>query len=400
MSDSPQLVSVLGATGSIGTSTLDVIARHPDRYRLHALTAHTSREALLVLCRRHRPDVAVLAFEADAAWLRDKLAEERLATEVRAGEAALVEVAEAGEVDVVMAAIVGAAGLLPTLAAVRAGKRVLLANKEALVMGGALFMDAVASHGATLLPIDSEHNAIYQCLPAEHRGGLTRHGVTQLLLTASGGPFLGWTPNQLAAVTPSQACAHPNWSMGRKISVDSATLMNKGLELIEACWLFDARPEQVQVVVHPQSVIHSMAAYSDGSVIAQLGNPDMRTPIAYGLAWPQRIDAGVEPLDLFQVARLDFQAPDETAFPCLRLAREAMMDGGTAPAVLNAANEVAVDAFLAGQLPFTAIAELVARVREARPVLAVNELATILDEDRQARQAAQAILARMLEETT
>ncbi|WP_089658903.1 1-deoxy-D-xylulose-5-phosphate reductoisomerase [Franzmannia pantelleriensis] len=400
MSDSPQLVSVLGATGSIGTSTLDVIARHPDRYRLHALTAHTSRASLLALCHRHRPAVAVLAYEQDAAWLRERLAEARLETEVRAGEAALVEVAEAGEVDVVMAAIVGAAGLLPTLAAVRAGKRVLLANKEALVMGGALFMDAVATHGATLLPIDSEHNAIYQCLPAEHRGGLSRHGVTQLLLTASGGPFLGWTPAQLAEVTPAQACAHPNWSMGRKISVDSATLMNKGLELIEACWLFDAAPQQVQVVVHPQSVIHSMAAYSDGSVIAQLGNPDMRTPIAYGLAWPERIAAGVEPLDLFQVARLDFQAPDETAFPCLRLAREAMVDGGTAPAVLNAANEVAVDAFLAGQLRFSAIAELVARVREARPVLAADELATILDEDSQARQAAQGILARMLEETT
>nr|WP_163501015.1 1-deoxy-D-xylulose-5-phosphate reductoisomerase [Halomonas socia] len=399
MSAAVQCVSVLGATGSIGTSTLDVIARHPDRYRLHALTAHTSREALLALCQQHRPEVAVLAHEADAVWLRERLAEAGLDTQARAGEAALVEVAEASEVDVVMAAIVGAAGLLPTLAAVRAGKRVLLANKEALVMSGALFMDAVATHGATLLPIDSEHNAIYQCLPAEHRGGLSRHGVTQLLLTASGGPFLGWTPAQLAEVTPAQACAHPNWSMGRKISVDSATLMNKGLELIEACWLFDARPEQVQVVVHPQSVIHSMAGYSDGSVLAQLGNPDMRTPIAYGLAWPQRIDAGVEPLDLFQVARLDFQAPDETAFPCLRLAREAMAAGGTAPAVLNAANEVAVDAFLAGRLPFTAIAELVARVRDARPVLPADELATILDEDRQARQAAQAILVRMLEET-
>ncbi|PAU75949.1 1-deoxy-D-xylulose-5-phosphate reductoisomerase [Halomonas salipaludis] len=399
MSAAVQCVSVLGATGSIGTSTLDVIARHPDRYRLHALTAHTSREALLALCQRHRPAVAVLADEADAAWLRERLAAAGLDTQARAGEAALVEVAEASEVDVVMAAIVGAAGLLPTLAAVRAGKRVLLANKEALVMSGALFMDAVATHGATLLPIDSEHNAIYQCLPAEHRGGLARHGVTQLLLTASGGPFLGWTPAQLAEVTPAQACAHPNWSMGRKISVDSATLMNKGLELIEACWLFDARPEQVQVVVHPQSVIHSMAAYSDGSVIAQLGNPDMRTPIAYGLAWPQRIDAGVEPLDLFQVARLDFQAPDEMAFPCLRLAREAMAAGGTAPAVLNAANEVAVDAFLAGRLPFTAVAELVARVRDARPVLPADELATILDEDRQARQTAQAILVRMLEET-
>ncbi|PXX98683.1 1-deoxy-D-xylulose-5-phosphate reductoisomerase [Halomonas sp. LBP4] len=381
-------VTVLGATGSIGASTLDVIARHPERYRVHALTAHRSRETLLEQCRVHQPAVAVLGDERDAAWLRQRLREAGLATEVLAGAEALVEVAEAGEVDVVMSAIVGAAGLLPTLAAVRAGKRVLLANKEALVMSGALFMDAVAGSGATLLPIDSEHNAIYQCLPAEHRGGLGRHGVTQLLLTASGGPFRGRSGAELAAVTPEQACAHPNWSMGRKISVDSATLMNKGLELIEACWLFDARPDQVQVVVHPQSVIHSMAAYADGSVIAQLGNPDMRTPIAFGLAWPERIDAGVEALDLFAVARLDFEAPDEEAFPCLRLAREAMAAGGTAPAVLNAANEVAVAAFLDHRLGFTGIGELVARVRDARPVAAAADLETILEADGLARQAA------------
>ena len=381
-------VSVLGATGSIGTSTLDVVARHPERYRVHALTAHRSREALLTQCRRHRPKVAVLEREEDAAWLRRELAAAGLETEVRSGAEALVEVVEAGEVDVVMAAIVGAAGLLPTLAAVRAAKRVLLANKEALVMSGALFMDAVARHGAQLLPIDSEHNAIYQCLPHEHRGGLAKHGVTQLLLTASGGPFRGWTPEALATVTPEQACAHPNWSMGRKISVDSATLMNKGLELIEACWLFDARPEQVKVVVHPQSVIHSMAAYSDGSVLAQLGNPDMRTPIAYGLAWPERIDAGVEALDLFQVARLDFEAPDEAAFPCLRLAREAIVAGGTAPAVLNAANEIAVDAFLAGRLGFSGIAELVERTLEALPVSPAIDLDTILEANARARRTA------------
>lgn len=391
-----QGVSVLGATGSIGTSTLDVIARHPDRYRVHALTAHTSREALSRQCLVHRPAVAVLAYEQDAVWLRQCLRDAGLATEVRSGAAALVDVAAAAEADVVMAAIVGAAGLLPTLAAVRAGKRVLLANKEALVMSGALFMEAVASHGATLLPVDSEHNAIYQCLPAEHRGGLGRYGVTQLLLTASGGPFRGWRTDDLARVTPEQACAHPNWSMGRKISVDSATLMNKGLELIEACWLFDTTPARVQVVVHPQSVIHSMVAYSDGSVIAQLGNPDMRTPIAYGLGWPERIDAGVEALDLFQIAQLDFQPADEVAFPCLRLAREAMVAGGTAPAVLNAANEVAVDAFLAGRLGFTGIAELVARVRDMRPVLPADELTTILDEDQRARQAAQHILSEMV----
>ncbi len=384
---------MLGATGSIGTSTLDVIARHPERYRVHALTAHRSREALLAQCRVHRPAVAVLGSEGDAAWLRERLSEAGLATEVESGPEALLAVSEAGEVDVVMAAIVGAAGLLPTLAAVRAGKRVLLANKEALVMSGALFMEAVAAHGATLLPIDSEHNAIYQCLPREHRGGLARHGVTQLLLTASGGPFRGWSAGQLAEVTPEQACAHPNWSMGRKISVDRATLMTKGLALSEACWLFDARPDQVQVVVHPQSVIHSMAAYSDGSVIAQLGNPDMRTPIAFGLAWPERIEAGVEALDLFQVARLDFEAPDEAAFPCLRLAREAMAAGGTAPAVLNAANEVAVEAFLAGRLGFTAIAELVSRVRDAEPVQAVRDLESVLDADARARRAAESWLA-------
>lgn len=400
MAESPvvprcQGVTVLGATGSIGTSTLDVIGRHPARYRVHALTAHRSRESLLTLCRRHRPAVAVLEREADAGWLRERLAEEGVATEVRSGAEALVEAAEAAEADVVMSAIVGAAGLLPTLAAVRAGKRVLLANKEALVMSGALFMEAVARHGATLLPIDSEHNAIYQCLPVEHRGGLARHGVTQLLLTASGGPFRGWSADALGGVTPSQACAHPNWSMGQKISVDSATLMNKGLELIEACWLFDASPDQVQVVVHPQSVIHSMAAYSDGSVIAQLGNPDMRTPIAYGLAWPERIDAGVQSLDLFAVARLDFEPPDEVAFPCLRLAREAMAAGGTAPAVLNAANEVAVAAFLAGRLSFTGIAELVARVRDAQPVHPATELEAVLAADAQARRAAERHLASL-----
>ncbi|WP_346795785.1 1-deoxy-D-xylulose-5-phosphate reductoisomerase [Halomonas sp. Bachu 37] len=387
-----QAVTVLGATGSIGTSTLDVIARHPQRYRIYALTAHRSRETLLRQCLVHEPSVAVLHEQSDAAWLRDQLGQAGSRTRVEAGPEALVDVAQAEEVDVVMAAIVGAAGLLPTLAAVEAGKRVLLANKEALVMSGALFMNAVARSGAVLLPIDSEHNAIYQCLPREHRGGLKGHGVSQLLLTASGGPFRGWSPEQLANVTPEQACAHPNWAMGRKISVDSATLMNKGLELIEACWLFDAAPEQIQIVVHPQSVIHSMAAYHDGSVLAQLGNPDMRTPIAYGLAWPERIDAGVADLDLFAVARLDFEAPDETAFPCLRLAREAMRTGGTAPAILNAANEVAVEAFLEHGLPFPAIAEVVAQVMESQAVVPADSLENILQADRMARRAAQAVL--------
>lgn len=385
---SVQSVTVLGATGSIGKSTLDVIARHPERYRVYALTAHTSKEALLDQCKAHSPRFAVLDDVADAQWLQQALRQAGSNTVALAGEDALCEVAQAPEVDTVMAAIVGAAGLLPSLAAAEAGKRVLLANKEALVMSGALFMDAVARSGATLLPIDSEHNAIYQCLPSEHRGGLAKHGVRQLLLTASGGPFRGWSAADIANVTPEQACAHPNWSMGRKISVDSATLMNKGLELIEACWLFDATPEQIQVVVHPQSVIHSMAAYDDGSVIAQLGNPDMRTPIAYGLAWPERIDAGVETLDLFQVARLDFEAPDETRFPCLRLAREAMQAGGAAPAVLNAANEVAVEAFLAGNIAFGAIPDVVAKVMALPYPGQADSLERVLAADRWAREQA------------
>lgn len=389
-----QRITVLGSTGSIGTSTLDVIGRHPDRYVVHALTAHTSKEALLAQCLTYRPAVAVLDGEVDAAWLRQELKRVGQPTEVNAGPEALCNVARDADVDCVMAAIVGAAGLLPALAAAEAGKRVLLANKEALVMSGALFMDAVSRSGATLLPIDSEHNAIYQCLPAEHRGGLARHGISQLMLTASGGPFRTWSQADINNVTPEQACAHPNWSMGRKISVDSATLMNKGLELIEACWLFDAMPDQIQVVVHPQSVIHSMAAYHDGSVIAQLGNPDMRTPIAYGLAWPERIDAGVETLDLFQVARLDFEAPDETRFPCLGLARDAMQQGGMAPVVLNAANEVAVDAFLQRRLGFMAIGQLVADVL-SRPIHGhVDSLESVLATDQWARQQAQELVAR------
>ncbi|WP_081136725.1 1-deoxy-D-xylulose-5-phosphate reductoisomerase [Halomonas sp. BC2] len=393
MSTAPvQQVTVLGATGSIGTSTLDVIARHPDRYRVYALTAHTSKEALLAQCQVHRPRFAVLNDANDAEWLQQALGQMGIETRVLSGPESLCDVASAAEVDTVMAAIVGAAGLLPALAAAEAGKRVLLANKEALVMSGALFMEAVERSGAILLPIDSEHNAIYQCLPSEHRGGLARHGVRQLLLTASGGPFRGWAAADIARVTPEQACAHPNWSMGRKISVDSATLMNKGLELIEACWLFDAAPEQVQVVVHPQSVIHSMAAYDDGSVIAQLGNPDMRTPIAYGLAWPERIDAGVEALDLFQVARLEFEAPDEALFPCLRLAREAIQKGGAAPAILNAANEVAVDAFLSETIGFSEIAEVVAAVMAQPYQGAAATLEQVLNADRWAREQADVIV--------
>lgn len=380
-----QSLTVLGATGSIGVSTLDVVARHPDRYRIHALTAHSRVESLLVQCLQHRPSRVVVATATDADRLARDLRGHGLQTEVLHGPDALVEVAADPSADTVMAAIVGAAGLLPTLAAVKAGKRVLLANKEALVMSGALFMRAVRDHGATLLPIDSEHNAIFQCLPSGGQGGLQAHGVERLLLTASGGPFRTFSPEQLAAVTPEQAVRHPNWSMGRKISVDSATLMNKGLEFIEACWLFDASPEQIEVVVHPQSVIHSLVRYVDGSVLAQLGNPDMRTPIAHALAWPERIAAGVDPLDLAAHGLLAFERPDMERFPCLALARQAMSAGGTHPAVLNAANEVAVEAFLAGRLAFTDIPVLITAVLARMPVSAADELATILTADAEAR---------------
>ena len=389
----PARVTVLGATGSIGLSTLDVLARHAERYEVFALTAFSRVDELAGLCLRHRPRLAVVADARAAASLQQRLRDAGLNTEVLYGEQALCEVASAAEVDVVMAAIVGAAGLRPTLAAVQAGKRVLLANKEALVMSGALFMQAVRRYAATLLPIDSEHNAIFQCLP-ERTGSLEQLGVRRILLTASGGPFREFTLEQMASVTPAQACAHPNWSMGQKISVDSASMMNKGLELIEACWLFDVPPARVEVVVHPQSVIHSMVDYLDGSVLAQLGNPDMRTPIAHALAWPERIDAGVSALDLFRIARLDFQAPDEQRFPCLRLARQAAEQGGTAPALLNAANEVAVAAFLAGRIGFTAIAALIEEVLQREPVAAANDLQQVFAADARARELAGAWLVR------
>ncbi|HEX5361698.1 MAG TPA: 1-deoxy-D-xylulose-5-phosphate reductoisomerase [Fluviicoccus sp.] len=383
-----QRITVLGATGSIGLSTLDVIGRHPDRYTVFALTAHSRIDELAQLCQRFRPRYAVVRTAEDVARLQAGL--HGVATEVLAGPESLAEVAGHDDCDTVMAAIVGAAGLLPTLAAVRAGKRVLLANKEALVMAGGLFMEAVRSHGATLLPIDSEHNAIFQCLPTGS-SGLERGGVEKILLTASGGPFRTYTAEQLQGVTPEQACKHPNWSMGRKISVDSATLMNKGLEFIEACWLFNARPEQIEILIHPQSIIHSLVQYVDGSTLAQLGNPDMRTPIAHALAWPERIPAGVARLDLSRHT-LDFQTPDETRFPCLRLAREAMLSGGTAPAVLNAANEIAVAAFLEGEIPFTAIPVISERVLTQLPMSQAGNLDTILDADRAARDAALACL--------
>nr|WP_222912008.1 1-deoxy-D-xylulose-5-phosphate reductoisomerase [Pseudomonas sp. DNDY-54] len=380
--------TVLGATGSIGLSTLDVIARHPERYEVFALTAFSRIAELRILCRKHRPRYAVVPDGGNARELQSQLDSDGIRTRVLVGEGGLSEVAAHPEVDVVMAAIVGAAGLSPTLAAVQASKRVLLANKEALVMSGALFMQALRDSDAVLLPIDSEHNAIFQCLPGGYSKGLSRVGVRRILLTASGGPFRQMPLEQLAAVSPDQACAHPNWSMGRKISVDSASMMNKGLELIEACWLFDAQPDQVEVVIHPQSVIHSMVDYIDGSVLAQLGNPDMRTPIAHALAWPERIDSGVSALDLLQTGRLDFEAPDHLRFPCLRIARQAAQDGGTAPAMLNAANEVAVDAFLKGRIRFTEIAGIIEGVLNKEASVPTRCLADVLAADAQARRLA------------
>ena len=393
-----QGIAILGSTGSIGLSTLDVLRRHADRYRVVALTAFSQVERLFEQIREFRPDVAVMVDEAAAEKLAHKVREAGLATRILAGAAALGEVAVMGAVDQIMAAIVGAAGLLPTLAAAEAGKRILLANKEALVMSGSLLLDAVQRSGARLLPIDSEHNAIFQCLPAHFERGLGQVGVQEILLTGSGGPFRELPLEELAHVTPDQACAHPNWSMGRKISVDSATMMNKGLELIEACLLFQTTPDRVRIVVHPQSVIHSMVQYVDGSVLAQLGQPDMRTPIAHALAWPERMSAGVEPLDFYTVGNLEFQAPDPERFPALRLAENAARRGGTAPAILNAANEVAVAAFLEGRIRFTQIAELVEAVVDRIAATDATDLDTILAVDRQARAAARDWITRRSED--
>ncbi|WP_339546440.1 1-deoxy-D-xylulose-5-phosphate reductoisomerase [Pseudomonas sp. RA_35y_Pfl2_P32] len=390
----PQQITVLGATGSIGLSTLDVIARHPERFQVFALSGFSRLSELLALCVRHVPRFAVVPQPEAARRLQDDLRAAGLPTRVLVGEEGLCQVAADPEVDAVMAAIVGAAGLRPTLAAVEAGKKILLANKEALVMSGALFMQAVHKSGSVLLPIDSEHNAIFQCMPTDFSRGLGNVGVRRILLTASGGPFRQTALAELAHVTPDQACAHPNWSMGRKISVDSASMMNKGLELIEACWLFDAKPSQVEVVIHPQSVIHSLVDYVDGSVLAQLGNPDMRTPIANALAWPERIDSGVAPLDLFAIARLDFQAPDEERFPCLRLARQAAEAGNSAPAMLNAANEVAVAAFLDGRVRYLEIASIIEEVLNLEPVVAVADLEAVFTADAKARVLAQRWLSR------
>ncbi|MGH8363304.1 MAG: 1-deoxy-D-xylulose-5-phosphate reductoisomerase [Gammaproteobacteria bacterium] len=390
-------ITILGATGSIGISTLDVVGRHREDYRVVALTARSNVARLLGQCREHQPKYAVMVDEAAARELRGQLEAHGLKTEVLAGTRALEEVAALPESDCVMAAIVGAAGLLATLAAVKAGKRVLLANKESLVMSGALFMRAVRSYGAELLPIDSEHNALFQCMPNGYRAGARPEGVRRLLLTCSGGPFRGWSRERRHTATPDQACAHPRWKMGRKISVDSATLMNKGLEVNEACWLFDLPPERIDVVVHPQSVVHSLVEYADGSVLAQLGNPDMRTPIACGLAWPERIQAGIQPLDLFSVAHLDFEPPDFAAFPCLSLAIEAAKTGGSAPLVLNAANEIAVQAFLSERLRFTAIAEVVSETLERCVSAAAGSIEEVLDHDRRARRMAAGIAAQVME---
>ena len=389
--NTPRRIALLGATGSIGTSTLDVIARHPGRFHVQALCAHSDVEKLVGLCRQFRPDCAVIADASRHAELADGLRAAGLTTLALAGAQALVDVASDPGTDTVVAAIVGAAGMASTLAAARSGKRLLLANKESVVLAGQVLVQAARSSGAQILPIDSEHNAIFQCLPADG----SRGGVRRLLLTASGGPFRGRSRQSLENVTPDQACAHPKWVMGRKISVDSATLMNKGLEVIEAHHLFGIPASAIEVLVHPQSIVHSLVDYVDGSVLAQLGNPDMRTALAHGLAWPERIDSGVAALDLPSLARLDFEVPDLTAFPCLALAYAALATGGTAPAILNAANEVAVASFLAGRLPFLGIPALLEATLAAIPSEPANDLDVLMDCDQRARRQARELLNEM-----
>jgi len=381
-------ITILGSTGSVGVNTLDVVARQPQRFRVIALTANTEIERMYQQCQMHHPEYAVMADALAAEQLHDKLSRVSTNIQVLSGLEGLQKVAALEQADYIMAAIVGSAGLLPTLAAIRAGKRVLLANKESLVMAGKLFMDEVQKYNATLLPIDSEHNAVFQCLPRNFVTGLHNVGVSRILLTSSGGPFRDTPLDQLSVVTPDQACAHPNWVMGRKISVDSATMMNKGLEVIEACWLFNAGVDLVQVVVHPQSVIHSMVEYVDGSILAQLASPDMRIPIAHALAWPERMESGVESLNLFDVSRLDFEKPDTDRFPCLRLAYEAVKLGGVSTTVLNAANEVAVQAFLDRQIQFTDIPAVIEMTLADIPSEQASTLPQILDVDRVTREAA------------
>ena len=389
---SARVLCVLGATGTIGVNTLDVVAQHPGRFEIFALTGATQVERLFQQCLQFRPKFAVMHAASDAQVLRGKIRQAGLLTEVLHGDEALSDVATAPEVDTVMAAIVGAAGLPATLAAAHAGKRILLANKEALVVSGQLFMDAIAASGAQLLPIDSEHNAIFQALPTDFNGDFQQAGVKALWLTASGGPFRELSAAQIAEATPAQAVAHPNWVMGKKISVDSASLMNKGLEVIEARWLFNAQPAQIQVVVHPQSIVHSMVEYTDGSMIAQMGTPDMRTPIAYALGFPERLSAGVSPLELLG-KNLSFEAPDHARFPCLKLAFEALRIGGAAAAVLNAANEVAVARFLAGAVAFPAIPASIAHAMDKLADLPADSLENLLEADRQTRVLTEYYLA-------
>ncbi|AEJ03197.1 1-deoxy-D-xylulose 5-phosphate reductoisomerase [Nitrosomonas sp. Is79A3] len=388
-------ITILGSTGSIGESTLDVIARHPDRFQAFALTANKNVEKMLSQCQRFQPRYAVMLDMKSAEQLTSAIQAARIDTEVLSGIESLERVASLPEVDAVMAAIVGAAGIRPTFAAARTGKLVLLANKETLVMAGRIFIDLVKKHNATLLPIDSEHNAIYQSLPHHFNGNLAAAGISRILLTASGGPFRCAPLASLEKVTPEQACAHPNWDMGQKISVDSATMMNKGLEVIEAHWLFDAPPDNIQVVIHPQSVIHSMVAYVDGSVIAQLGNPDMRTPIAHAMGYPDRIASGVSALDMFKVAHLDFEEPDFERFPCLGLAYQALAAGGNMPAVLNAANEIAVESFLKVRMKFTAIPAMIEHVMQTVQQEDMATLDDVLRTDALARDVAREWLANL-----
>ena len=389
-----QNITILGSTGTIGQQTLDVIARHANQYKAYALAANSNVDALFKQCLQYQPTFAVLLDEKAAINLRSKLNAENSATQVLSGLSGLIQVSSDAKVDSVMAAIVGAAGLQPAMAAAHAGKRILLANKETLVMAGSLFMQAVKQGGATLLPIDSEHNAIFQVMPPQHLAQLADGGVKKIILTASGGPFRQYTQNQLENVTPELALKHPNWVMGAKITIDSASLMNKGLEVIEAHWLFNAKPSQIDVVVHPQSIIHSMVEYVDGSVLAQLGNPDMRTPIAYALAYPNRIDSGVASLNLLEIAQLTFEAPDKKRFPCLQLAYDALQLGGTAPAILNAVNEVAVAAFLNKQCYFLDIAQLIQTALEAIQIAPVRSIEQLIAVDNEARSFAQASLLK------
>lgn len=390
-----QYVTILGSTGTIGQQTLDVISQHPERYGVFALAAHSNVDTMLQQCATYKPRYAVMQDKDAAQLLRQRVQAEQLNVEVLAGVEGLTLVSAHTEVTIVMAAIVGAAGLLPALAAAKAGKKILLANKETLVMAGQLFMDAVKQGQATLLPIDSEHNAIFQVMPKLPYDELADVGVNQIILTASGGPFRTYSQLQLQQVTPALALKHPNWVMGAKITIDSSTLMNKGLEVIEAHWLFDARPDQIDVVVHPQSVIHSMVSYVDGSILAQLGNPDMRTPIAYGLAYPERIVSGVKPLSLIEVARLEFEAPDTQRFPCLKLAYDALAAGGTGPAMLNAANEVAVAAFLREQIQYLDIPALINATLQKLSIEPVQSIEQLLLVDSQARAYVQALISKM-----